>query len=73
MFPGDNDRDGASRWVKPRENIIKISVDAATFSDHRAYGVGLVAKNSSGELVHAQTWRFWGTSQADFVEALAIK
>lgn len=73
LFPGDNDRDGGTRWVKPHESIIKVSVDAATFSSYGAFGVGLVAINSAGEMVHAQTWRFWGTSPTEFAEALAIK
>lgn len=73
LFPSDNVRDGATHWVKPQENIIKVSVDAATFTEHGAFGIGLAARNSSGEIVHAQTRRFWGMNQADFAEAIAIK
>ncbi|XP_074336592.1 uncharacterized protein LOC141673750 [Apium graveolens] len=57
----DNDRDGASRWARPHVNIIKVSVDASMFSKNNAYGIGLVARDSDGEVIHAQTWRIWGT------------
>lgn len=73
MFPGDNDKDGAIRSAKPPEDIIKVSFDAATFSEHGAFGIGMIARNSTGELVHAQTWRVWNSRTADFAEAMAIK
>ena len=54
-------------------NTIKVSVDAAMFSENDAYGIGLVARNSDGEVVHAQTWRYWGRTTPEFAEGLAIK
>lgn len=66
LFPDDNDKDGVTNWVKSQENIIKVSVDATTFSEQEAHGVGVVARSSVGELIHAQTWRYLSTNTADF-------
>lgn len=54
-------------------NKIKVSVDAATFAEENACDIGLVARNSDGEVVHAQTWRYWGRTTPEFAEGLAIK
>lgn len=43
------------------------------FSDSEAYGIGLVVRNSDGEVTYAQTWRFWGTRAPEYIEAVAIK
>lgn len=53
LFPGVNERDGASKWARPQENITKVSVNAAIFTGNAAYGIGLVARNSDAEVIHA--------------------
>lgn len=51
MFEGD----GAQVWVKPQGNTVKITVDAAMFEDLNTYGIGLIARDSTGELIRAKT------------------
>ncbi|XP_074374810.1 uncharacterized protein LOC141715234 [Apium graveolens] len=46
--------DGASTWVKPQPNTVKVSVDAAVFKDRDGIGFGLVARNCKGELIEAK-------------------
>lgn len=60
-------------WVKPQEANIKITVDAATFTEYNFSGEGLVARDKREELVKAKTMRVEGTYPAEFVEAMAIK
>lgn len=60
-------------WVRPQENTIKVTVDAAIFGDRVEYGVGLVARDSSGQLVEAVMKCFPGNTTAEFDEAMAIK
>lgn len=43
--------DGAATWVKPQENIIKVTVDAAIFEGQ--FGFGIVARDYVGEIVQA--------------------
>lgn len=45
--------DGATTWVKPQPNIVKVSVDAAVFEDRGGVGFGLVARDSNGTLIEA--------------------
>lgn len=52
---------------------MKISVDATTFSEHNAYGFGLVARDDKGELIHARTKCSFGLISSYMAEALAIK
>ncbi|KAM6571808.1 hypothetical protein CsatA_015888 [Cannabis sativa] len=65
--------DGAVSWVKPIENVLKISVDATTFDHSSSYGFGLVARDHHGYLVEAKTVYRRGTMAPDMAEALAIK
>ena len=46
--------DGATVWVKPKQNLVKVSVDAAVFEDRGGVGFGFVARNSDGELIEAR-------------------
>ena len=43
--------DEANKWVKPLNDEVKITVDAAMFAEEAAYGVGMLARNSSGEVL----------------------
>lgn len=65
--------DGANIWVKPQEGIIKVSVDAALFEEHSAFGFGIVARNSSGNLVLERTKLQFGLASPELVEVMAIK
>lgn len=65
--------DGASLWVKPQEKTIKVSVDAAVFSEFSAFGIGMVARDSSGSLVQAKSKLYQGDSTPALAEVIAIK
>lgn len=52
---------------------IKVNVDATIFRDPTAYGVGLIARDSKGELVHAHLSYYLGEISPETAEALAIK
>lgn len=54
--------DGVSSWVKPQMNEVKVSVDTTIFTEQNAYGLGIIARNSEGEMVYARTGRYWGES-----------
>ncbi|XP_074343002.1 uncharacterized protein LOC141680775 [Apium graveolens] len=65
--------DGATIWVKPQSNIVKVSVDAAVFVNHGGVGFGLVARNSAGELCEAQALFKPGPYSPVEAEAMAFK
>lgn len=45
--------DGATTWIKPQPNIVKVSVDVAVYEDRGVVGFGLVARDSNGTLIEA--------------------
>ncbi|XP_074343085.1 uncharacterized protein LOC141680893 [Apium graveolens] len=63
--------DGAISWAKPQHNTVKVAADA-TFEEHDAYGIGLVARDSEGWLIEPKSKRFQGKVRAELVEAMAI-
>ncbi|XP_074347620.1 uncharacterized protein LOC141686486 [Apium graveolens] len=65
--------DGVSLSVKPQEDTIKVSVDAAVFSDFSAFDIGMVARNSSGHLIQAKAKLFQEMITPALAEAMAIK
>lgn len=40
--------DGAISWVKPKKDIVKITVDAAMFHENSKFGIGLLARDEKG-------------------------
>lgn len=65
--------DGAILWVKPQGETIKVSVDAACFNEVPAFGIGVVARNSAGELIQAFSKSFQGDAAPELAEAIAIR
>lgn len=65
--------DGAVLWVKPKRNSVKVSVDAATFNDQGAFGIGLIARDDNGYLLQARSKLFQGMVDAAVAEIMAIK
>lgn len=65
QFPKDIKRDGVVNWIKPQEDTIKVTVDAALFEDKSAYGFGFTARDSTGKLVQARTVRQWEVEAPD--------
>lgn len=65
--------DGASSWVRPKKNSVKVTVDAALFSESSKYGVGLLARDDEGQVVQGKSEVFHGEVRSEFAEAVAIK
>ena len=65
--------DGADKWVKPLNDEVKITVDAAMFAEEAAYGVGMLARNSSGEVLEGKSKLFQGNIRPNIAEAIAVK
>lgn len=65
--------DGASTWVKPWTDIIKVIADAAIFEDRGEYGFVLIARDSNGELVQARTSLQFGQVTPKLAEAMDVK
>ncbi|KAL8136154.1 hypothetical protein AgCh_010667 [Apium graveolens] len=65
--------DGATCWVKPRQNEVKITVDAAVFEDKGSSGIGIIARVHGGYMLHAKTKCYSEVLHPTLAEALAIK
>ncbi|XP_017245371.1 uncharacterized protein LOC108217030 [Daucus carota subsp. sativus] len=65
--------DGAVTWAKPQQNTVKVSVDAAIFEDREEVGLGMVARDSTGQLSLARTNLHQGVVSPEVAEAMAIK
>uniref|UniRef100_A0A803Q876 RNase H type-1 domain-containing protein n=1 Tax=Cannabis sativa TaxID=3483 RepID=A0A803Q876_CANSA len=61
LFTGFILGDGAEQWSAPSVHSINVNVDAAVFNDSSAYGVGFVARDSSGFFVEGGTELFHHT------------
>ncbi|KAL8114965.1 hypothetical protein AgCh_021696 [Apium graveolens] len=68
-----NPGDGANSWVAPQMVTIKVNVDAAIFKDPSAFGVGLIARDSRGELMYACSTYYKDDVSPELAEVLAIK
>lgn len=59
--------------MKPLTDIIKVSVDAATFDEQNVFGMGLIARDCTSDLVQAKIVSKQGSVPAEVAEAMAIK
>ncbi|XP_074355880.1 uncharacterized protein LOC141695540 [Apium graveolens] len=73
MFPQSVEGDGEVSWVKPQESEIKVSVDAALFEEFNTSGIGLVARDSEGEMIMAKIICIKETLDPEMAEVIAIK
>ncbi|KAL8091980.1 hypothetical protein AgCh_034313 [Apium graveolens] len=73
MFPQSVEGDGEVSWVKPQESEIKVYVDAALFEEFNASGIGLVVRDSEGEMIMAKTICIKETLDPEMAEVIAIK
>ncbi|XP_074348884.1 uncharacterized protein LOC141687487 [Apium graveolens] len=64
---------GTHSWVKQQDTTIKVTIDAAIFSDHNAFGIGTVARNSTGVLIIAGSASFKEHVRAEYAKAVAIR
>lgn len=51
LFQFVEEGDGACNWVKPQNEVVKISVDAVTFSETSSYGAGMLARDYEGKMI----------------------
>lgn len=65
--------DGARVWVRPKIGAVKVTVDAATFAENSSYGIGVLARNDTGEVIYGRSELFRGNVRPDFAEAMAVK
>ena len=72
-FPQLYEGDDSYCWVKPQESMIKISVDAATFQEFNASGIGMVARDDRGDVILARTMFLEGLRSVEMIEAMAVK
>lgn len=71
--PPNGEGVGANLWVGPQGDTIKVKVDAVIFTEQGAYGIGLVARDSSEGLVQAKAKLFSGNVAPEPAEVVAIK
>lgn len=64
--------DGAVTWVKPNQNSVKVTVDAAIFAEQATFGIGLIARDGSGILVQAKSKLFHYAVEPEVAEVMAI-
>ncbi|XP_062118986.1 uncharacterized protein LOC133832691 [Humulus lupulus] len=66
---------GSSRsaWVPPTRGIVKINVDAALDTPNGRCGLGMVARDSTGDVIVSAVWHIMGTFTPEIAEALALK
>uniref|UniRef100_A0A803NU47 RNase H type-1 domain-containing protein n=1 Tax=Cannabis sativa TaxID=3483 RepID=A0A803NU47_CANSA len=60
-------------WTKSNVNKIKLNVDNLLFKSEGKFGVGAVARDSSGTLLEGFSMSFHGRVEASFVEVIGIK
>ncbi|KAL8157546.1 hypothetical protein AgCh_002304 [Apium graveolens] len=72
-YPYLMEGDGNEVWVAPKISFMKISVDAAIFSEYNASGLGVIARDNRGELTQAITKCNFGLISAIMAEAIAVK
>ncbi|KAL8101105.1 hypothetical protein AgCh_033115 [Apium graveolens] len=64
--------DGGQKWVKPQTDLIKVNVDAASFIDQDAFGLGILARDHTGKLIQAKTKYKQEKVSVESTEAMAI-
>lgn len=65
--------DGEKNWVKPQNDVIKVTVDATLFAEQCVYGFGLVVRDNTSALVCAKSRSKKGNVSSDYAEVMAIK
>ncbi|KAM6558899.1 hypothetical protein CsatA_028138 [Cannabis sativa] len=60
-------------WTPPNFPTIKVNVDGAIFTNERRFGIGLVARSSTGLAIQAKRLSKVGALKPHVVEAIGIK
>ncbi|XP_060962155.1 uncharacterized protein LOC115720894 [Cannabis sativa] len=61
-----------SKWIRPPLNELKMNVDAACDVSRNKIGVGIIVRNSSGQIVAAYSKSFTGRYKSQEMEAKAL-
>ncbi|XP_074323424.1 uncharacterized protein LOC141660346 [Apium graveolens] len=69
VIPGD----GASFWVKPKQNPVKVPVDAVIFIELSKYGIGLLARDDEGQVIQGRSEVYDGSVRPEMAEAITVK
>ncbi|KAM6547829.1 hypothetical protein CsatB_019505 [Cannabis sativa] len=73
LMVSKNNHHKEEHWSQPEANKIKVNVEGAIFQSTGSYGVGIVARDSNGQLIEASTILRVGNVQSTTVEAFGIK
>ena len=65
--------DGVRSWIPPPENVFKIKVDGAIFTDKKAVGVGVIIREEKGRLKAAMCKKLLVPLGAVEAEAMAYE
>lgn len=61
------------RWTKPRSNCVKINCDSAMFPSSGCFGIGWIARDDRGDLIHAVSQRRTGNPGVVWAETVSIR
>lgn len=61
------------KWQPPEQGWVKINTDGAVNEADRRGGVGVVARNSAGEVIAGRCARYDGVTDPESVELLACR
>uniref|UniRef100_A0A803NFH5 RNase H type-1 domain-containing protein n=1 Tax=Cannabis sativa TaxID=3483 RepID=A0A803NFH5_CANSA len=67
-----NPEDGNDHWQAPKENTIKINMDATIFESTTRYSYSCVARDHAGRLVEARASCRQGAVKPEIAEAVGI-
>lgn len=73
LYRDINQGDVTISWVKPRKDEVKITVDAAIFTEYSKYGIGLLARDDKGEVLQGRSEVYDGAVRPEIAEAIAVK
>jgi hypothetical protein len=71
--PRRESNNSVSRWTPPPEGTVFINVDAALFSSSRRMGIGVVARNHTGDCLLACSELLEMVTTPEIAEALALR
>lgn len=73
MYQFTEHGDGAQVWVRPKNGVVKVTVDAATFTDSSSYGIGVLARDDKGKVIFGKSELYRGNVRPKFAQAMAVK
>ena len=64
---------GLVRWQPPAENFIKANFDGAVFGEEQAAGIGVVLRDSEGQVLAALSEKVRLPTTVEVIEMLAAR